>query len=415
MATSRDYMNLEDQYGAHNYKPMPVVLSEGEGAWVTDVEGKRYLDMLSAYSALNFGHRHPKLVAAMKDQLDRLTLTSRAFFSDKLGLWYKALTDLCELDMAIPMNTGAEAVETAIKIVRKWGYQHKKVPKDQAEILVCEQNFHGRTISIISFSTEPEYKEDFGPLTPGFRSIPYGDADALEAAITPNTVGFLVEPIQGEGGVNVPPEGYLQRAREICDRNNVLLMVDEIQTGLGRTGRNFCYQHDGIKPDVLILGKALGGGLYPISAVVTKEEVLSLFQPGQHGSTFGGNPLACAVSLEAMRILQEEKLAERAASMGDQLQSHLRSLSSPVLQDIRGKGLLIGVEIKSSVSKAKPYGLALVEEGILCKETQEHTLRFAPSLLMTQEDLDWALPKISRVLTSTPAQLREYKASSHAA
>ncbi len=415
MATSHDYMNLEDQYGAHNYKPMPVVLTKGEGAWVTDVEGKRYLDMLSAYSALNFGHRHPQLVAAMKDQLDRLTLTSRAFFSDKLGLWYKALTELCELDLAIPMNTGAEAVETAIKIVRKWGYQHKKVPKDQAEIVVCEQNFHGRTISIISFSTEPEYKDDFGPLTPGFRAIPYGDSDALEAAITPNTVGFLVEPIQGEGGVNVPPEGYLRRAREICDRHNVLLMIDEIQTGLGRTGRHFCYQHEGIKPDVLILGKALGGGLYPISAVVTKEEVLSLFEPGQHGSTFGGNPLACAVSLEAMRILQEEKLAERAASMGDLLQNHLRSLNSPVIQDIRGKGLLIGVEIKSSVSKAKPYGLALVKEGILCKETQEHTLRFAPSLLMTQEDLDWALPKISRVLSSTPEQLREHTAASHAA
>lgn len=400
MITSHDFMTMEDQYGAHNYKPMPVVLSHGEGAWVTDVEGKRYLDMLSAYSALNFGHRHPRLVEVMKDQLDRITLTSRAFFSDQLGQWYKTITELCELDLAIPMNTGAEAVETALKIGRKWGYQTKKVPNNQAEIIVCENNFHGRTISIVSFSTEPEYSEDFGPLTPGFRSVPYGDAEALEAAITPNTVAFLVEPIQGEGGVNVPPNGYLKKVREICSHNNVLLMIDEIQTGLGRTGRNFCYQHEDIQPDVLILGKALGGGLYPISAVVTRQDVLSLFQPGQHGSTFGGNPLACAVSLEAMRLLKEEKLAERAAQMGEALAGHLRAMNSPVIQEVRGKGLLIGIEIKASVNKAKPYGMALMKEGILCKETQDHTLRLAPSLLMTQDDLEWALPKLTQVLSS---------------
>lgn len=397
MTTSHPCMDWENQYGAHNYKPLPVVLSQGEGAWVTDVEGNRYLDMLSAYSAMNFGHRHPLLVQAMKAQLERITLTSRAFYNDQLGAWYRAVTKLCDMDMAIPMNTGTEAVETALKVVRKWAYRVKHIPDNQAEILVCANNFHGRSISVISFSTEADYRNDFGPFTPGFRVIPYGDAEALAQAITPNTAGFLVEPIQGEGGVIVPPAGYLRRVRDICNQHNVLLVLDEIQTGLGRTGQNFCYQHEGIQPDVLILGKALGGGLYPISAVVARRDVLELLQPGQHGSTFGGNPLACAISLAAMNLLNTDKLAERAHELGQWYQAELKAtLKSPVIREIRGMGLFIGIEIHERYGNAKPYVLALMQEGILCKETHEQTIRLAPALTVSQEDLRWTLPRLQK-------------------
>ncbi len=402
MESSRDWIELEEKYGSHNYKPMPVVLSHGEGVWVTDVDGKRYLDMLSAYSALNFGHRHPRLLDAMRRQMDRLTLTSRAFFNDQLGPWYKKVTEFCALDLAIPMNSGTEAVETALKVARKWAYLEKKVPANQAEIIVCHNNFHGRSIAIISFSTEPENRDGFGPLTPGFRSIPYGDASALERAITPHTAAFLVEPIQGEGGVIIPPTGYLKEVREICTRHNVLLMVDEIQTGLGRTGRCFCYQHEESQPDVVILGKALGGGLYPISAVVTRQDILGLLKPGQHGSTFGGNPLACAVSLEALALLEEGKLAQHSEEKGLFLRNALREVQSPMVQDIRGMGLFTGIEIKAEYGTAKPYVMALMQEGILCKETHEQTIRLAPPLVISQEELEWAIPKLQSVFSKEP-------------
>lgn len=396
---SEQLIEQTETFSAHNYRPLPVVIEHAEGCWVTDVDGKRYLDFLSAYSAMNHGHRHPRILAALQRQLERVTLTSRAFYNDQLGPLSQKLAELSGLGRSLPMNTGAEAVETALKLVRKWGYAVKKVPRHQAEIIVCENNFHGRTISIISFSSEADYKDDFGPFTPGFRTIPYGDAQALEAAITPNTVAFLVEPIQGEGGIFLPPKGYLKEAREICDRHNVLLVTDEIQTGLGRTGKMFCYQHDEITPDVVILGKALGGGVYPISMVLAHDELMLLFAPGQHGSTFGGNPLACAVAQEALDILIEEQLPERAMELGEAFKARLQEIDSPHILEVRGKGLMIGIEIKEGHGGAKPFCKAMMHEGLLCKETHDRVLRFSPPLTVTQEELDIAFDRIQRCLT----------------
>ncbi len=395
----QDYIDLEEKYGAHNYRPLDVVLCRGQGVWVWDVEGRRYLDFLSAYSAVNQGHCHPRLLRALTEQAGRLTLTSRAFRNDQLPLLEKELCELTGYEMVLLMNSGAEAVETALKAARKWGYTVKGVPNDRAEVIVCAGNFHGRTITIISFSSEPQYHEGFGPLTPGFVTVPYGDARALEEAITPHTVAFLVEPVQGEGGVIVPPEGYLRQVREICTRHNVLLMADEIQTGLGRCGRLLACDWEGVRPDVLILGKALSGGFYPVSAVLSSREVLGLFRPGDHGSTFGGNPLGCAVAREALRVIVEEKLPERAAELGAYLQGRLSRLESEYIREVRGKGLLIGVELKAEAGGARRFCEALKEHGLLCKETHEHVIRFAPPLVVTKEDLDWALEHIEEVLT----------------
>ncbi|MBZ0302586.1 MAG: ornithine--oxo-acid transaminase [Anaerolineae bacterium] len=398
MTTSQQIIAQTDQWGAHHYNPLPVVIAEAEGVWVTDVEGKRYIDMLSGYSALSHGHRHPRIIEAAKRQMDRVTLTARAFHNDQLGHLLQQLSELCGMDKALMMNSGAEAVETAIKLARKWGYQVKGVPRYEAEIIVCDNNFHGRTTTVISFSSEETYKHDFGPLTPGFRFVPFGDSDALEAAITPNTVAFLVEPIQGEGGINVPSEGYLRRVREICDRHNILLLTDEIQVGLGRTGKLFCFQHDDIEPDILILGKALGGGVLPVSAIVTKADLLGLFVPGEHGSTFGANPLACAVASEALSVLVDEHLTERAAEMGDYLRHRLNAMESPHVVEVRGKGLLVGVALKPELGGARPFCLRLLERGVLCKETHKDVIRFAPPLTITREEMDWALERVEAVL-----------------
>jgi ornithine--oxo-acid transaminase len=398
MDKTKQIIEQTEEYGAQNYSPLPIVLSHGEGCWVTDVEGRRYMDMLSAYSALNHGHRHPRILKALQTQAEQLTLTSRAFYNDQLGELCEEVAELCGMEKMLPMNTGAEAVETALKLARKWGYESKGVPAHQAEIIVCDNNFHGRTISIVSFSTEPEYREPFGPLTPGFVVVPYGDSKALEAAITPNTVAFLYEPIQGEGGVVVPPEGYLSEATRICRENNVLVMADEIQTGMGRTGRWFCFQHEDATPDVIILGKALGGGVYPVSAVVSTKEIMGLFRPGEHGSTFGGNPLGAAVAREAIRVLRDEKLPERSQEMGEKFRDRLRDMNSPLLKEIRGKGLLIGVELHEEYGGAKPYCKALMKLGVLCKETREHVIRFAPPLTLSDEELSWAMERIEKVL-----------------
>ncbi len=401
MSLTQQYIDQTKRRAANTYKPIPVVIATADGCWVTDVEGKKYIDMLSAYSAVSHGHRHPRLIAAAQRQMERVTLTSRAFHNDQLGPFAEKLAQFCGMDRVLLMNAGAEAVETAVKLARKWGYQVKGVPRYEAEIIVCENNFHGRTTTVISFSTEELYWRDFGPITPGFRAIPFGDAAALEAAITPNTVGFLVEPIQGEGGVVVPPEGYLKRVREICDRHNVLLMTDEIQTGLGRTGKTFCYQHDGIEPDILIMGKALGGGLYPVSAVATKEHILGLFTPGEHGSTFGANPLACAIASESLAVLTDEHLAERAAEMGAYFKHRLETLESPYVDHVRGRGLLIGVVFKDGFI-ARPFCEALMHEGVLCKETHETVMRFAPPLVITREEIDWAMERVEKVLMQEP-------------
>lgn len=398
MTRSETLIAQTEKFGAHNYKPLPVVIAEAEGCWVTDVDGKRYMDMLSAYSALNQGHRHPRIVAAMKQQLERVTLTSRAFYNDQLGNLCEDLVKLTGLDRVLPMNSGAEGVETALKAARKWGYEVKGVAPNQAEIIVFSGNFHGRTISIVSFSTEEQNRAGFGPLTPGFHVVPFGDAAAFEEAITPNTVGVLFEPIQGEGGVIMPPKGFLREIREICTKHRVLMIADEIQVGLGRTGKMFCYQHEDVKPDLLILGKALGGGLYPVSAVIGIEEVMAVFRPGDHGSTFGGNPLACAVACESLRVLEDEKLAERAAEMGAYFCERLVAMQSPHVQEVRGMGLLIGVQIKKSAGLAKPYCYAMMDEGVLAKDTHEQVIRFAPPLVITKEELDWALERIERVL-----------------
>lgn len=399
---TQEIIERTNHYGAQHYNPLPVVISEAEGVWVTDVEGKRYMDMLSGYSAVSHGHRHPRIINAVKRQMERVTLTSRAFHSDQLAPLLEKLTAFCDMDKALMMNSGAEAVETAVKLARKWGYQVKGVPRYEAEIIVCENNFHGRTTTVISFSSEELYKRDFGPLTPGFRIIPYGDADALEAAMTPNTVAFLVEPIQGEGGVVVPPEGYLKRAREICDRHNVLLLTDEIQTGLGRTGKRFCYQYDDIEPDILIMGKALGGGVYPVSAIATKEELLGLFEPGEHGSTFGANPLGCAIAQEALSVIEEEQLAERSAEMGQYLKERLLALESDYIDEVRGRGLLIGVQLKPEYGSARSFCMKLLERGVLCKETHDTVIRFAPPLVITREEIDWAMEQVAQVLAPQP-------------
>jgi ornithine--oxo-acid transaminase len=391
-------IELGERLGAHNYKPLDVVCTRGEGVWLYDVEGKRYLDCLSAYSAVNQGHSHPKIVQALIDQAQRLTLTSRAFRNDQLPLFYKDLLDLTGYEMALPMNSGAEAVETAIKVARKWAYTVKGVPDNQAEIITAEGNFHGRTTTIISFSTEEQYRDGFGPFTLGFVTVPYGDADAIEAAITPNTAAVLIEPIQGEAGVVVPPEGYLRRIREICDANNVLFMADEIQTGLGRTGKLMACDHEGIRPDVAILGKALSGGVYPVSAVVASREVLGVLNPGDHGSTFGGNPLGAAVSRAALRVIVEEGLVENAEKMGQYFRDHLEEINSPHIDHIRGKGLLIGVVLKPESGGARRFCEALLDRGILAKDTHSHVIRFAPPLIIDQETLDWALPVIRDVL-----------------
>jgi ornithine--oxo-acid transaminase len=393
-----DYISLEDQYGAHNYHPLDVVLERGEGVWVYDVDGNKYMDCLSAYSAVNQGHCHPRIVQAMIEQAQKLTLTSRAFRHDKLGQFYQTLCQITGYEMTLPMNTGTEAVETAIKAARKWGYRVKKVEPDQAEIIVCNGNFHGRTTTIVGFSSEVQYKEDFGPFTPGFVNIPYGDARALEAAITPNTVAFMVEPIQGEGGVIVPPAGYLKKVRQICDKHNVLLMADEIQTGLGRTGKLFACGHEGIRPDVMIIGKALSGGVYPVSAVLASKEILGLFRPGDHGSTFGGNPLGAAVAIEALAVLIEDGLIDNAYELGEYFQERLVEIPSPHVKEVRGKGLLIGVELKPEAGGARRFCEALQKRGILCKETHQHVIRFAPPLVITRQEIDWILEHVTMVL-----------------
>ncbi len=393
-----DFLAEVDQYSAHNYHPLPVVLTRGEGAWVWDVDGNKYLDCLAAYSAVNQGHRHPAIIQAAKDQLDRLTLTSRAFHNDQMGPFLHELCDLTGYEKALPMNTGAEAVETAIKAVRRWGYQVKGIAADQAEIIVCENNFHGRTTTVISFSTEDGYNADFGPFTPGFKIIPYCDTKALEDAITPNTAAFLVEPLQGEGGVIVPPEGYLAEAAEICRSNGVLLIADEIQTGLGRTGKMFCCEWDGVRPDVMVVGKALSGGFYPVSAMLADREVMDVFKPGDHGSTFGGNPLGAAIARAAMKVLVDENLAERALELGAWFMESIRALESPHVAEVRGRGLMVGVVIKPESGTARPFCERLLERGILAKETHEQVVRFAPPLVVENSDLEWALEQIAEVL-----------------
>ncbi|MBU0698738.1 MAG: ornithine--oxo-acid transaminase [Pseudomonadota bacterium] len=393
------FIDLEEQFGAHNYQPMNVVLERGEGIWVWDVEGKKYLDCLSAYSAVNQGHAHPKIRQTMIEQLQKLTLTSRAFRNDQLGLFYKEICELTNTHKVLPMNSGAEAVETVIKAVRKWGYKVKGVPPDQAEVIVCENNFHGRTIAIIGFSTNEQYREGFGPFAPGFKIIPFGDAGALENAITPNTVAFLVEPIQGEGGIIVPPPGYLRQVKSICKKHNIVAIFDEIQTGLGRTGKLLAEEHDGVESDVTLIGKALSGGFYPISAVLSNSEVLGVFMPGDHGSTFGGNPLACAVARTALKVLIEENMIENAAKVGAYFQSRLQAIKSPHIKEVRGKGLLIGVELFPEVGGARRFCEQLIKAGILCKETHDHVIRFAPPLIISKEDIDWALERIEPVLT----------------
>lgn len=395
---TNEYIEIEELYGAHNYHPLDVVLSRAEGVWVFDVEGNRYLDCLSAYSAVNQGHVHPKILQALQDQATRLTLTSRAFRNDQLPLFYKELSDLTGYEMSLPMNSGAEAVETALKLARKWAYQVKGVLHHQAEIITCENNFHGRTISTISFSTEPLYRDDFGPFTPGFVIVPYGDAQAIVKAITPNTAAVMVEPIQGEAGVIIPPDGYLRQVRETCTKNHVLMITDEIQTGLGRTGRMFASEYEGVRADVVVIGKALSGGFYPVSAVLSDTDILGLFTPGEHGSTFGGNPLGMAVARAALRVIQEERLIENADRLGTYFQEQLAEIPSPHVKEVRGKGLLIGVELKQSAGGARRFCEALSKQFILAKETHEHVIRFAPPLVIDQVTIDWALPRIKEVL-----------------
>ncbi len=395
---TKDYIELEDKYGANNYKPLDVVLTEGKGVWVWDVEGKKYLDCLSAYSALNQGHCHPRIVEAMLEQAQKLALTSRAFRNDKLGLFYKKLVDLTGYERVLPMNSGAEAVESAIKIARKWAYVTKGVPKYEAEIIVAAGNFHGRTVTIVSFSTEDFYREAFGPFTPGFKIVTYGNIEEMKAAITPNTAAVMLEPIQGENGVIIPPDGYLKAVAELCKENNVLFIADEIQTGLCRTGKWFAAQHEGVRPDVTIIGKALSGGMYPISAVLADDPVLGLFLPGEHGSTFGGSPLAAAVAVAALEVLDEEHLAERANELGNYFMAKLREIDAPMVKEIRGRGLLIGVELYPEAGGARRYCEMLQEAGILAKETHDHVIRFAPPLIIEKETLDWAIEIIADVL-----------------
>lgn len=384
------------KYGANNYHPLPIVIAKAEGVWVESPEGDRYMDMLSAYSAVNQGHRHPKIIQALKEQADRVTLTSRAFHSDQLGPWYEKVSKLTKKEMVLPMNTGAEAVETAIKAARRWGYDVKGIVENQAEIIGCTGNFHGRTMGAVSLSSDPDYKRGFGPMLPGIKLVPYGDLDALKEAITPNTAAFIMEPIQGEAGIIVPPEGFLKAAANLCKENNVLFIADEIQAGLGRTGKMFACDWENVEPDMLILGKALGGGVFPISCVVANSDVLGVFEPGSHGSTFGGNPLACAVSMAALEVIEEEKLAERSLELGKYFLDQLKTIENPIIKEIRGKGLFIGVELTEA---ARPYCEQLKEEGLLCKETHESVIRFAPPLIITTDEIDWAFDKIKKVLS----------------
>ncbi|NIR71992.1 ornithine--oxo-acid transaminase [candidate division KSB1 bacterium] len=397
MKSTEEYIALEDKYGAHNYHPLDIVISRAEGVWVDDVEGKRYMDCLSAYSAINQGHCHSKILDAFIEQAKKVTLTSRAFRNDKLPLFCEKLAKLSNMEMVLPMNSGAEAVETAVKAARKWGYTKKGIPHDKAEIVVCENNFHGRTTTVVGFSSEDQYRDGFGPFTPGFKMIPFGHAKALEEAITPNTCAFLVEPIQGEAGILIPPDGYLTEAQEICQKNNVLFMLDEIQSGLGRAGRMFAFQYEDVRPDAIIIGKALSAGFMPVSAVLANKEVLGVFNPGDHGSTFGGNPLACAVALAALDVLIEEKLPERADTLGQSFLERLNTIRNPHIVDVRGRGLFIGVELDR---KARPYCERLKDEGLLCKETHTNVIRFAPPLVITEEELGWAFERIKKVLES---------------
>ena len=398
--SSSDLIQLAESYSAHNYHPLPVVLSKGEGVWVWDVEGRKFMDMLSSYSALNQGHRHPRIIEAARSQMDRLTLTSRAFHNDQFGAFCELICKTCDQESVLLMNTGAEAVETAIKAARKWGYQVKGVPDGKAEIIVCENNFHGRTTTIVGFSSEKQYRAGFGPFSPGFKMIPYSDLDALRAAVTPHTVGFLVEPIQGEAGVIVPDEGYLREARAMLKADNILLMLDEIQTGLGRTGRLFCYEYENAKPDILIVGKALGGGVFPVSGMLSGKELMDVFTPGDHGSTFGGNPLACAIGSAALQVIVDEDLPAKALEAGRYFMDGLARVESPHVKEIRGRGLLIGVEIKESSGTARPFCERLMELGILAKETHHQVIRFAPPLVITREEIDWALERIEKILAS---------------
>lgn len=398
---TKDFVTLEEKYGAHNYHPMDVVIERGEGVWVYDIDGKRYLDCLSAYSAVNQGHVHPKILAALIDQAAKLTLTSRAFRNDQLPLLYKELAEITGYEMSLPMNSGAEAVETAIKLARKWAYRVKGVNRHDAEIIVVDGNFHGRTISIVSFSSEEFYKDDFGPFTPGFISVAYGDAEAIANAITSNTAAVMIEPIQGEAGVIIPPDGYLKEVAAICKKNNVLFIADEIQTGLGRTGRLFACDHENVRPDMTIIGKALAGGFYPVSAVLADKDLMGLFTPGEHGSTFGGNPLGAAVARAALQVLVDEKLAERSNELGTYFMEQLAEIPSPHVKDVRGKGLLIGVELKPEAKGARRFCEALQNRGILAKETHEHVIRFAPPLVIDKETIDGILPTIREVLNMT--------------
>lgn len=395
---TKDYIALEEQYGAHNYHPLDVVIEKAEGVWVYDVDGKKYLDCLSAYSAVNQGHVHPEILNAMLEQAKKVTLTSRAFRNDQLPLFYKEFSEMTGYDMSLPMNSGAEAVETAIKLARKWAYTVKGVARHQAEIIVCAGNFHGRTTTVVSFSTEPLYRDDFGPFTPGFLIAPYGDSDAIRRLITPNTAAVMLEPIQGEGGVIIPPAGYLKEVADLCKKNNVLFIADEIQTGLGRTGKLFASDHEGVRPDVVVVGKALSGGFYPVSAVLADKSLLGLFQPGEHGSTFGGNPLAAAIARASLRVIREEKLAERAHELGTYFIEQLSEIPSPHVKEVRGRGLLIGVELKPEAGGARRFCVALQEKGILAKETHDNVIRFAPPLVIDKATIDWALPSIRDVL-----------------
>jgi len=397
---SKKLIELSEKYGAHNYHPLPIVISKAKGVWVHDPEGNKYLDMLSSYSALNHGHCHPKILKALVEQARKVTLTSRAFHNDQIGPFYKELCELAGFEMALPMNSGAEAVETAVKTARKWGVLTKGLSQEKAEIVACSNNFHGRTISLISFSSDEQYRRDFGPFTPGFRLIPFGDTEALRKAITPNTCAFLVEPIQCEAGILIPPPGYLKAAREICSKAGILLMFDEIQTGLGRTGKLFAFQHEDARPDVLILGKALGGGVIPISAVLADRQVLGVYKPGDHGSTFGGNPLACAVARASLKALVEENLVERSQQMGEYLIGKFCDLRSPYIHEIRGRGLLVGIELKPSAGGARRFCEALLQEGVLCKETHEHVIRLAPPLIIEKKEVDWAYERIRKVLSA---------------
>ncbi len=396
---AKDYLELEEKYGAHNYHPLPVVISKAKGVWVWDVEGKKYIDMLSSYSAINQGHLNERIVNAAMEQMKRVTLTSRAFSNDKMGLFLKKLCEVSGMEMALPMNTGAEAVETAIKLARRYMHQKRLIPETMGEIIVCENNFHGRTTTIISFSSDPGSRKGFGPFGPGFVTIPYNDTESFKKAINRNTIGILVEPIQGEAGINIPSPGYLRELRRICTEKGILLILDEIQTGFCRTGKMFAFEHEGVRPDILCVGKALGGGLYPVSAALSSNEIMGVFTPGSHGSTFGGNPLAAAIGLESLNVLIDEKLADRAEEMGRYFVQRLKGLKSKNIKEIRAKGLLIGVEFNLAKGETvRPLCEKLMKQGVLAKDTHEKTIRFAPPLVIGRDDIDWAMERITEVL-----------------